>query len=59
MLMRNEAPVIARCLASVRPLIDHWVVVDAGSAGGSPDIVRNGLSDIAEEVSLGLHRSLT
>src|SRR5438045_7008981 len=26
MLVRNEAPVIARCLASVRPLIDHWVV---------------------------------
>ena len=50
MLVKNEAPVIARCLASVRPLIDHWVVVDAGSTDGTPDIVRNVLSDIPGEL---------
>ena len=50
MLARNEAPVVARCLASVRPLIDHWVVVDTGSTDGTPDIVRNILSDVPGEL---------
>ena len=50
MLVKNEAPVIARCLASVRPLIDHWVVVDAGSTDGTPDIVRNALNDVPGEL---------
>jgi glycosyltransferase involved in cell wall biosynthesis len=31
MIVRNEAKVIERCLASVRPLIDSWVIVDTGS----------------------------
>ena len=50
MLVRNEAPVIARCLASVRPLIDHWVVVDTGSTDGTPDIVRNTLNEVPGEL---------
>ena len=50
MLVRNEAPVIARCLASVRPLIDQWVVVDTGSTDGTPDIVRNALCDVPGEL---------
>jgi hypothetical protein len=29
MIVKNEAPVIRRCLDSVLPLIDHWVIVDA------------------------------
>ena len=28
---RDEAEVVDRCLASVRPLIDTWTVVDTGS----------------------------
>lgn len=31
MIVRDEAPVIARCLASLRPLIDAWCIVDTGS----------------------------
>lgn len=31
MIVKNEAHVIERCLRSVRPFIDHWVVVDTGS----------------------------
>jgi glycosyltransferase involved in cell wall biosynthesis len=50
MLARNRAPLIARSLASVRPLIDHWVVVDAGSTDGTPSIVRNVLRDIPGEL---------
>ncbi len=31
MIVRNEAPVIARCLRSVLPLVDAWCIVDTGS----------------------------
>jgi hypothetical protein len=39
MIVRNEAPVIRRCLASVLPIIDLWVVVDTGSIDGPQQIV--------------------
>ena len=32
MIVRNEAAIIERCLASVVPYIDSWVIVDTGSA---------------------------
>ena len=50
MIVKDEAPVIARCLKSVRPLIDHWVIVDTGSTDGTPDIVRRTLQDIPGEL---------
>jgi glycosyltransferase involved in cell wall biosynthesis len=31
MIVKNEAPVIERCLRSVKPFIDSWVIVDTGS----------------------------
>ena len=31
MIVRNEAAVIERCLASVKPSIDSWVICDTGS----------------------------
>ena len=34
MIVRNEAPVIARCLASVLPFVDCSVIVDTGSTDG-------------------------
>lgn len=46
MIVKNEAPVIERCLASVRPWIDHWVVVDTGSSDGTPEAIRSFLRDI-------------
>ena len=41
MIVKNEAAVIARCLASVRPLIDSWAIVDTGSSDGTQEIVRD------------------
>ncbi|WP_440108119.1 glycosyltransferase [Acidovorax sp. BL-A-41-H1] len=50
MIVRDEAPVIARCLASVQPWIDHWVVVDTGSTDGTQDLVRQCLQGIPGEL---------
>ncbi len=46
MIVKNEAPVITRCLASVRPFIDHWVIVDTGSTDGTQDLVRDFLQGV-------------
>jgi glycosyltransferase involved in cell wall biosynthesis len=41
MIVKNEAHVIERCLASARPLIDRWCIVDTGSTDGTQDMIRN------------------
>jgi hypothetical protein len=46
MIVRNEAAVIARCLASVRPLIGAWAIVDTGSDDGTQARVRALLADL-------------
>lgn len=46
MIVRNESAVIARCLASVRPLIGAWAIVDTGSNDGTQALVRDLLGDL-------------
>ena len=46
MIVRNEAAIIRRCLESVRPHIDRWVICDTGSTDNTPDIVQEILSGI-------------
>ena len=50
MIVKNESKVIRRCLASVKNLIDAWVIVDTGSCDGTQEIVRNCLRDIPGEL---------
>jgi glycosyltransferase involved in cell wall biosynthesis len=50
MIVKDEAPVIARCLESVRPLIDAWLIVDTGSTDGTQDLVRALLRDLPGEL---------
>lgn len=40
MIVKNERPVLERCLQSVLPWIDHWTVVDTGSNDGTQELVR-------------------
>jgi predicted SAM-dependent methyltransferase/glycosyltransferase involved in cell wall biosynthesis len=41
MIVKNEAPVIERCLASLLPLIDYWVICDTGSTDGTQETIRS------------------
>jgi glycosyltransferase involved in cell wall biosynthesis len=46
MIVKNEAPVIRRCLESVKPWIQSWVVVDTGSTDGTQEIIRQYMQDM-------------
>jgi quinol monooxygenase YgiN len=46
MIVRDEAHVIERCLASVRPHIDSWVIVDTGSLDDTPQRIAAALAGV-------------
>jgi glycosyltransferase involved in cell wall biosynthesis len=43
MIVKNEAPVIRRCLESVLPFIDTWLISDTGSSDDTQEIIRETL----------------
>ncbi|MBS4167622.1 glycosyltransferase [Parachlamydia sp. AcF125] len=50
MIVKNESAVIQRCLASVKPLIDYWVIVDTGSTDGTQEMIQAFMKDIPGEL---------
>jgi glycosyltransferase involved in cell wall biosynthesis len=50
MIVKNETPVITRCLNSVKPIIDYWVIVDTGSTDGTQTMIKEIMKDIPGEL---------
>ncbi|KAF3362936.1 hypothetical protein PHSC3_000470 [Chlamydiales bacterium STE3] len=50
MIVKNESAVICRCLESVKPLIDYWVIVDTGSNDGTQAIIKEYMKDLPGEL---------
>ena len=63
MIVKNEARSIEATLASARPHIDRWVIVDTGSTDGTQDLIRMAMEGLPGElheeefVSFGVTRS--
>lgn len=53
MIVKNEAHVIRRSLASVKPLIDTWCILDTGSTDGTQDIIKEFMADITGQLIEG------
>lgn len=64
MIVKDEAPIISRCLQSVKHLIDYWVICDTGSTDGTQHIIKNEMNNIPGElishewVDFGHNRSM-
>ncbi|MBK9261950.1 MAG: glycosyltransferase [Polyangiaceae bacterium] len=52
MIVKNESAVIERCLASIREVIDYWVICDTGSTDDTPERIHKALEGVPGE----LHR---
>ncbi len=50
MIVKDEAAVIGRCLRSVLPFIDCWVIVDTGSSDNTMEIVGDLLAEVPGEI---------
>ncbi|MCB9663707.1 MAG: glycosyltransferase family 2 protein [Alphaproteobacteria bacterium] len=50
MIVKDEAPVIAECLRSVKPLIDAWLICDTGSTDTTREVIRHELRGLPGEV---------
>ena len=46
MIVKNEEPIIARCIDKARRFFDRWVIVDTGSSDRTMEIVRDKLADV-------------
>ena len=46
MIVKNESPVILRCLDSVRPFLDYVLIEDTGSTDGTQELIRGWLDRV-------------
>lgn len=51
MIVKDEARSIGRTLASVRPFIDRWAIVDTGSTDETREIVRSEMASLPGELT--------
>jgi glycosyltransferase involved in cell wall biosynthesis len=50
MIVKDESAVIVRCLESVKPFIDYWVIVDTGSTDDTQNLIKQFMKDIPGEL---------
>lgn len=50
MIVKDEAQVIERCLRSVKPWIDHWLIVDTGSSDNTSELIEKAMEGVPGEV---------
>lgn len=50
MIVKDEEGIIERCLASVRPIVDYWVIVDTGSRDRTKERIKSYFGDIPGEL---------
>lgn len=50
MIVKDEARTIERTLASVKPFIDRWIILDTGSTDATRDVIRRAMEGVPGEV---------
>lgn len=50
MIVKNEAHCIEKCLDSVKPFIDYWIICDTGSTDNTEEVIRKCLDGIPGEI---------
>lgn len=50
MIVKDESAVIRRCLETVKPLINYWVIVDTGSTDNTKAIIKECMKGIPGEL---------
>lgn len=50
MIVKNEAHILKRCLESVKPFIDTWVISDTGSTDGTQELIQEVMKDLPGEL---------
>lgn len=50
MIVKNEKDIITRCLESVKPWIDYWVIIDTGSSDDTQTAIKECMEGIPGEL---------